>query len=531
MLSLDNKRIFVVCGWLIMAAVCSVPAYAEFPQFQCHQVAQIGNKMGQTSLVDVDKDGELDWIAGCDGGDIWWFEYKGPDDWVRHLLGRRAPTDVGGTAFDIDGDGWADQVSGAAWYRNTGNPREQEFTKYTGATTNCHDNVTADIDGDGKTDVVALSDRSALYWFEIPDDPTQKWVRHEVGPAVHGGTDPAGAGDIDGDGDTDIVRADAWFENLDGKGTGWTMHHNLVPTGGSRPDRYGLATKSWIYDMDRDGDNDVVEAEADTVDARVMWFENKDGKGGTWVTHLISKNHTGQDFHSLALADFDNDGDMDVFSGGGPLTKGTWKCFIWENQDGKGHKWKEHVILSGKRCHEAKAADVDADGDIDICSKPWNGNEHIYLRNMLVEHTGAKTERAKMSETVVKSEEQWRQILTPLQYKVTRKKGTERPFTGKYCNFKGEGTYRCVCCGNELFGSETKFDSGTGWPSFYQSMERESVEEAPDNSLGMRRTEVRCSRCGAHLGHVFQDGPGPTGLRYCINSAALKFTEKQEKED
>jgi hypothetical protein len=98
---------------------------------------------------------------------------------------------------------------------------------------------------------------------------------------------------------------------------------------------------------------------------------------------------TGQDYHSLAVADFDNDGDLDVFSGGGPLTKSPpHKWFIWENLDGKGRKWKEHLILSGKRCHEAKAADVDGDGDIDICSKPWNGNEHVYLRNMLKESGG-----------------------------------------------------------------------------------------------------------------------------------------------
>ncbi|MCJ7673810.1 MAG: VCBS repeat-containing protein [Sedimentisphaerales bacterium] len=366
---------------------CSL-AYAEFPAFEYHQIGRIGNQMGQTSLVDVDKDGDLDWIVGCNVGDLWWFEYQSPDNWVRHLIAQKVPTEVGGTAFDIDGDGWIDQVSGAAWFRNTGRPREQQFIRYDNATINSHDNVAADIDGDGKLDVVALSDRAGLFWFKIPADPTQKWLSHKIGEAVHGGTDPAGAGDIDGDGDADVVRADAWFENLDGKGTQWQMHKNLIPAGGNRPDKYGLAIKTWIYDMDKDGDSDVVQAEADAADARVFWFENADGKGKTWAFHLISADHTEQDFHSLALADFDNDGDIDVFSGGGPLTKGTRKWFIWENLDGKAGAWKEHIIFAGKECHEAKAADVDRDGDIDICSKPWIGDEHVYLRNMLKESPG-----------------------------------------------------------------------------------------------------------------------------------------------
>jgi peptide-methionine (R)-S-oxide reductase len=132
-------------------------------------------------------------------------------------------------------------------------------------------------------------------------------------------------------------------------------------------------------------------------------------------------------------------------------------------------------------------------------------------------------------EKVIKSDEEWRKILTPEQYRLVRQKGTEPAFTGRYHNFKGKGIYRCVACGNELFSSETKFDSGTGWPSFRAPISEKSVTTAVDTSAGMVRTEVLCRRCDAHLGHVFRDGPPPTGLRYCMNSGALDFVTAEKK--
>ena len=137
---------------------------------------------------------------------------------------------------------------------------------------------------------------------------------------------------------------------------------------------------------------------------------------------------------------------------------------------------------------------------------------------------------AATAEKVVKSEAEWRAELTPLQFQVARLHGTERPFTGEYWDTKTPGTYRCVCCGQPLFDAAAKFDSGTGWPSFWAPVAKEAVALVEDQSLFMRRTEVLCSRCDAHLGHVFADGPPPTGLRYCMNSASLRLAEKKKKE-
>lgn len=148
----------------------------------------------------------------------------------------------------------------------------------------------------------------------------------------------------------------------------------------------------------------------------------------------------------------------------------------------------------------------------------------------LLKRANAKSEAGRSNNAFVqKTEAQWLSILTPMQFKVTRQHGTERSFSGEYWDCKKDGTYNCICCDQPLFSSDTKFKSGTGWPSFWQPIDEFNVDESIDNSLLSTRTEVHCSRCEAHLGHVFPDGPQPTGLRYCINSASLKLEEKPQE--
>lgn len=153
-------------------------------------------------------------------------------------------------------------------------------------------------------------------------------------------------------------------------------------------------------------------------------------------------------------------------------------------------------------------------------------NKNNYTEG-LIDSTKNKNKSIRENFEIMKTDEEWKKELSPEQYRVLRQKGTERPFTGKYNDHKEEGTYSCAACGNELFSSENKYDSGCGWPSYWTVLAKDKIILQEDKTYGMIRTEVLCAKCGGHLGHVFDDGPEPTGLRYCINSASLNFTKKE----
>jgi VCBS repeat protein len=345
--------------------------------------------MGSSALADFDRDGDLD-FAFLNRGDrrLYWYEQRSADEWVRHPMGEAGLAQLGSVTTDVDSDGWADLVIGGFWYRNTGEPRTEPFVRYEYDSTimrEIHDMVIADVDGDGREDVVVTGDGDGCFWYSIPENPAQQkdWPRTLITFAVrddnadiHAGLSSNGVADLDGDGDRDVMMTDRWYENTE-SGKRWLEHGLLFGKNGP----WGLSSRSWIADLDGDGDNDVVVVDCDGQNSGVAWIENRDGRMRSHWVHWLANRAPGTrgSFHSLQMADFDLDGDGDILvveqedskilpQGAAP------RWFIWENQtEGNAVKFVEQVVFDGRLGgHDVLIGDVDGDGDIDVASKIWN---------------------------------------------------------------------------------------------------------------------------------------------------------------
>jgi hypothetical protein len=403
-----SKESFVKPRVAIVVMIClsSLQALAAEPfEFRHHFISlDLPSNNGQgdyglTALADLDGDGDLDFVCGGripQPERLYWFEYRGPDEWIRHDVGTAYQSDVGLTVMDADRDGKPDIVCSGVWYRNTGKPRAENFERilFADQAGGAHDVLAADVNGDSQLDVVLMGDErtalKSLCWFRIPDDPRKPWERHPIGLGIHGAITPAGAADIDGDGDLDVARADTWLANADGKGSAWKEHPNL-PMGRRGP--YGVCTRSAFADLDGDGRAELVMTDADIVESRVAVLWNRDGQGTDWKKEELPQSFAYGSLHSLAVADLNGDGRADIISNEQeellPAGRNNPRWIAWENL-GKG-QFQERVILDQKLGgHELQVGDVDGDGDVDICSKAWSaipqngaaGKFHVdYLEN------------------------------------------------------------------------------------------------------------------------------------------------------
>ena len=403
----------------------AAPIDSKFP-FSTHWMGMFADDptrahcISMTSLTDLDADGDLDFADGqrdvaCSGATnpnapmIWW-EYCSPDHWVRHTVGTGFSSAASGGAGDFDGDGWIDLVAGNSWFKNPGATVRTAamWTRYpTGAPGATEEIAMGDLNADGKLDALFVVRTIDPQWWTPTATPTATWTRTVL--STYRQQQGAAIGDLSGDGKNDALVGDHWWYRQEANNV-WTpvpiatdsMAANpaFVALGGFEPantPQEGSSPLTMMADMDGDGDNDI--AMSTHWGTNVAWMENRNGTGTAWVLHMIPPTARGSVvLHDVVADDFDNDGDIDIL-----VAENQGALWIYENTDGRGGAFTEHRIVANGPGHEARAADVDCDGDLDIVGKSWSDpndgaagateimtllGHHVYYKNELVEMGG-----------------------------------------------------------------------------------------------------------------------------------------------